>query len=205
MQLTLLLALASTALAVPPIFLSPPSPKAPNHTISDWNQRHCNDDSEQYISNPSFEDGLKDWTPGEGDDVRVREYDEWNTSSLRFRLEDGERYLFMTSSHSESSISQSIRGFNEPSVTLTYDWSYEVIGGSEGVSDLDCTLTTSFGGVPVWSWRRGGAGGRGSVTTTFSYVSGADLTITFSCDNDDYTGSVGIDSVNLYGCYLGQD
>ncbi|TLD30491.1 hypothetical protein PspLS_01697 [Pyricularia sp. CBS 133598] len=200
MQLTLLLALASTALAVPPPLLSP---LAPNRTISGWNQRHCNDDSDQYIANPSFEDGLNGWTLGDG--VRVREYDEWNTSSLRFRLEDGERYLYMISSNSESSISQSIQGFNEPSVTLTYDWSYEVIGDGDDVSDVECTLITSFGGTPVSSWKRGRAGGRGSVTTTFSYVTGDDLTIVFSCDNDDYVGSVGIDSVNIYGCYLGQD
>ncbi|KAI6365778.1 hypothetical protein MCOR25_005267 [Pyricularia grisea] len=199
MQFNFLLAVASTALAVPPPFLAPLDR---NHPISRWSQRHCDTDSDQYLANPSFEDGLNDWTAGDG--VRVRQYDEWNTSSLRFRLEDGENYLYMTSSSEESIISQTIRGFNEPSVTLTYDWSYDVIGDGDK-SDIDCILTTTFGGDPVSSWRRGQAKGRGSVTTTFSYVNGNDLTFSFLCDNDDYVGSVGIDSVNLYGCYLGGD
>ncbi|TLS31585.1 hypothetical protein PpBr36_03909 [Pyricularia pennisetigena] len=200
MQPIFLLAMASAALALPPPFLGP---LRPNHTITNWGQRHCDEDSEQYVANPSFEDGLVYWTAS--DDVRVREYDEWNTSSLRFRLMDGEKYLYMISSSSESSISQPIRGFNEPSVTLTYDWSYEIMGDGDDASDLECTLTTTFGVTPVWSWKRGKTGGRGSVTTTFSYVSGADLGFVFKCDNDDYVGSVGIDSVNLYGCYLGED
>lgn len=201
-----ILAVAATALAATvPAQLIKPSDTMVIPAINSWDYGHCPVDSPQHIKNPSFDDGLDGWYVEGG--TKVRDYNDHASPSLNFRRPNGGRYLYMEVSPSSyrSLATQSVPLAEGMDVTLTFDWSYDVVATGTVPSDLECTLAVGYGvDNPVVMWtRRGSSGGQGFEAATFEYHGGnGDLTFVFTCDNTNYVASLAIDAVKMYVCNL---